>query len=169
MGTWRSREISRSRCLTRSIPCRRGAGGGDNNELLLGYGTVTTMFTPSQQVALAVIPKFTGFLSILGSSWIIVEVLTQQTKRENVYNRLLCAMSIVDVTVSIWFFASSWPISEGTEGVAWTVGSGRTCVIQGFFIQMGATPPICKFGVFFFVFVFCNESVYRLTFSNDAI
>jgi hypothetical protein len=103
------------------------------------------VLTPGQQVALAVTPKITSFLSILGSSWIIIEVLTQRTKRENVYNRLLCAMSFFDVLLTVWFFASTWPIPEGTEGVAWAVGNKQTCIAQGFFLQIGIIPPFCKF------------------------
>jgi hypothetical protein len=101
-------------------------------------------FSRSQQVALAVVPKVSGALSMLGSSWIIVEVLTQRTKRENVYNRLLCAMSILDVIVSSWLFASTWPIPKRTEGVAFSVGTQNTCIAQGFFLQLGIATPICE-------------------------
>ncbi len=101
-------------------------------------------FSRSQQVALAVVPKVSGALSMLGSSWIIVEVLTQRTKRENVYNRLLCAMSILDVIMTSWLFASTWPIPEGTEGVAFSVGNQNTCITQGFFIQLGIATPVCE-------------------------
>jgi hypothetical protein len=101
-------------------------------------------FTPAQQIALAVTPKVSGFLSLLGSSWIVVEVLTQPTKRQNVYNRLLCAMSFFDVINSSWWIASTWPIPAGTDGVVWAVGNEKTCIVQGFFIQAGIIPPICK-------------------------
>jgi hypothetical protein len=101
-------------------------------------------FSRSQQVALAVAPKITAALSMLGSSWIVVEVLTQRTKRENVYNRLLCAMSIVDVITASCYFASTWPIPEGTEGVAFSVGNQNTCITQGFFLQLGIAAPVCE-------------------------
>ena len=101
-------------------------------------------FTPGQQTALAVTPKITGLLSIMGSSWIVVEVLTCKSKRKNVYNRLLFAMSFFDVMYSSWMFATTWPIPAGTEGVVWAVGNERSCKVQGFFLQAGIIPPICK-------------------------
>jgi hypothetical protein len=103
------------------------------------------VLTEGQQIALAVTPKITASLSILGSAWIVVEVLTVPEKRGNVYNRLLCAMSINDVILSSMFFASTWPIPEGTDGVYTAIGSERSCVAQGFFIQFGIVPAICKF------------------------
>jgi hypothetical protein len=100
-----------------------------------------------QQVALAVTPKVTGLLSLLGSSWIVVEVLTQKSKRNNVYNRILCAMSFFDVLTSAWMFASTWPIPEGTEGVAFAAGNEKTCIAQGFFLQAGIIGPFCEYAI----------------------
>jgi hypothetical protein len=112
-------------------------------------------FNESQQVALALTPKITAALSILGSSWIVVEVLTQREKRGNVYNRLLFAMSFFDVITSSWYFASTWPIPEGTEGVAWAVGNEKTCTVQGFFLQAGMVSPICT-SLCYFKFLYLN-------------
>jgi hypothetical protein len=103
------------------------------------------VLTEGQQIALAVTPKITASLSILGSAWIVVEVLTVPEKRGNVYNRLLLAMSFFDIISSLTFFASTWPIPEGADGVYMAVGSERSCVAQGFFIQFGIAPAICKF------------------------
>lgn len=108
---------------------------------------MSSSLTRSQQVALAIAPKVTGLLSALGSSWIVVEVLSQETKRHNVYNRILCAMSFVDALSSVWFFASTWPIPEGTEGVAFAKGNGNVCVAQGFFLQLGMTSPYYNFSL----------------------
>lgn len=107
-----------------------------------------TDFTQSQQVALAIVPKVSASLSILGSTWIIIEVLTRKNKRQNVYNRLLCAMSFFDVTTAAGMFASTWPIPEDSEGIAFASGNQRSCEIQGFFLQMGTTPFLCEFYVF---------------------
>ena len=69
----------------------------------------------SQQRALALVPKFTGMLSLLSSAWVAIEVLTVKSKRRNVYNRLLLAMSIMDIAGSGTLFASTWPIPKGEE------------------------------------------------------
>ena len=100
------------------------------------------MWNESQQITLAIVPKFTSFLSLLGSSWVILEVLTEQEKRRSVYHRLLCAMSIYDVLESIWNFASTWPIPAGTTGIWAASGTRQTCSAQGFFLQLGLAIPM---------------------------
>ena len=102
------------------------------------------VFSPKQQLALALAPKVSGFLSILGSGWIVVEVLTTKEKVHNVYNRLLLAMSVIDVLTASWFFASTWPIPAGTANVFQPLGSIQTCSAQGFFLQFAIANPICK-------------------------
>jgi hypothetical protein len=103
----------------------------------------------SQQIALALVPKFSSVLSLLGSSWIAIEVLTEEnrrnpskTKRKQPYHRLLLAMSIYDILESLWNFTSTWPIPAGTEGVAWASGTTKTCSAQGFFLTLSVAVPI---------------------------
>ena len=98
----------------------------------------------SQKVTLAFVPKISASLSLVGSTWIIVEILTLKEKRNNVYNRLLCAMSFFDVIISAWYFASTWPIPAENADVAWAAENELSCTVQGFFLQMGITPPICR-------------------------
>jgi hypothetical protein len=99
-----------------------------------------------QQIALAVIPKFSSVLSLFGSSWIITEVLTDRNeslpKRNHSYHRLLLAMSVYEVLESIWNFVSTWAIPAGTEGVVWARGNEATCTTQGFFLMLGVAIPI---------------------------
>ena len=112
------------------------------------------MNTTRQLVALALVPKVSGFLSICGSSWIVIEVVTTETKRCRVFHRIMCCMSIVDLLSSVAYFASTWAIptthrGNGTidddedddeyyvdDGITWNIGNGTTCAIQGFFIQL---------------------------------
>jgi hypothetical protein len=61
---------------------------------------MTYSFSHDQQVTLALAPKFSGFLSFCGSFWIVMEVLTEPSKRANVYHRLLFGMSLWDVVIS---------------------------------------------------------------------
>jgi hypothetical protein len=76
-------------------------------------------FSYAQKVTLAVIPKISGVLSMCGASWIIVEVLTDQTKRKTVYNRLLLYMSIMDAAVAVTYVLSTWPIPTDTPTGKW--------------------------------------------------
>ena len=94
---------------------------------------------------LSIVPMFTGFLSILGSGWLIIEIVTTKSKLRTVYNRLLLAMSIVDVFVSIAYMFSTIPSPRFSFEVVWAFGNIQTCTTQGFFVQLGIIPPICKF------------------------
>lgn len=100
------------------------------------------VWNETQQIALAIVPKFTSFLSLLGSSWVILEVTTQKEKAQSVYHRLLCAMSIYDVLESVWNFCSTWPIPRGTPNIWGASGTTQTCTAQGFFLQLGLAIPM---------------------------
>jgi hypothetical protein len=99
-------------------------------------------FSESQIIALALAPKVTGFLSMVGSFWIIVEVLMDDLKRTNVYHRLLLGLSSSDFIFSIFMFASTWPIPSDTPDIAWAIGNERTCKVQGFVLQFGIASPV---------------------------
>ena len=110
-----------------------------------------------QQIALAILPKISSTLSICGSTFILAECFYFDIKRlKRVYNRLLCAMALLDIMESLWNFASTWPIptivssdSDSSEeesaeasSVAFAVGNDNTCKAQGFFLQLGLAIPI---------------------------
>lgn len=102
-------------------------------------------YSRAGQVILAITPKITSSFSIIGSAWIVIEVITQRSKRQNVYNRLLFAMSLFDMLISIFMFMSTWPIPADTEDVAFASGNQHTCTVQGFILQFGIIVPICKY------------------------
>jgi len=94
--------------------------------------------THAQQVGLALGPKFSGSLSILGSSWIIFEVLRDKKKQAMVYHRLLLGLSIFDVIISFAWFLSTWPVPAETEGMR----KRNLCsVISSHIILEMLTPP----------------------------
>jgi hypothetical protein len=111
----------------------------------------TATFTKAQQIALAVAPKCTGFLSAMGALWIIIEIATHETKRNRVFHRLIGAMTLVDLFGSIAFFCSTWPIprEEGKgnsedelQNVIWNIGNISTCTLQGFIIQFSVCSTV---------------------------
>ena len=73
------------------------------------------LFSHHQQVALALLPKFSGVVSIISSVWIVIEVLKEPSKRSNVYHRLICGMSIWAGIVSASMFLSTWPMPTNGE------------------------------------------------------
>jgi len=94
------------------------------------------------QVVVAILPKVSAFTSLCCSFWIVLEVLFDEDskrgvrKRENVYNRLLMGMSVYDIFYSVWNFASTWPVPRGTPDVFQPIGTQRTCIAQGYFLQI---------------------------------
>eukprot|EP00934_Nitzschia_sp_Nitz4_P008305 Nitzschia sp. Nitz4//scaffold215_size37433//16057//17935//NITZ4_007751-RA/size37433-processed-gene-0.18-mRNA-1//-1//CDS//3329542151//8295//frame0 len=100
----------------------------------------------SQQVALALAPKFSSLLSFIGSTCIIIEIVSDRhvskPKWRNPYHRLMLGMSIYDVLESIFNFLSTWLIPKGTKDIAWAIGNEATCTTQGFFLMLGIAIPI---------------------------
>lgn len=85
--------------------------------------------------ALALAPKFSAFLSIGGSSFIIYDVIGTGQAFHSTHHRLLMGMSICTLLVSsLAFFTSTWPIPEHS-GVYLAAGNQATCDAQGFFSQ----------------------------------
>ena len=70
--------------------------------------------THAQSNTVAYAPKVTAALSILGSGWIIYELLILDRRRINLkttlYHRLILAMSGVDIMSSIWLFIGTWAV-----------------------------------------------------------
>lgn len=107
-----------------------------------------------KHVALALIPKFTGAISITFSSLIIYCIFRKRTKGIQVYDRLVLGMSVADLLGSFWMFMSTWPIPE-SSGALWASGSQATCDLQGVFTQ-GATIASAIYNgsvSFYFLFV----------------
>lgn len=100
-------------------------------------------WTQSQQVTLALIPKFSAVLSLMGSMAIVWECLyLDRLKLNRVYHRLLFVMSLCDILESCWNFTSTWPIPKGTPNIAFAAGNTMTCEFQGFVLQFGLATPI---------------------------
>lgn len=107
-----------------------------------------------QRAVLAILPKVSATLSLIGSIWIIVEVTTNRTKRRQVYHRILLAMSVYDVLESVWNFASTWPIPRNTENIFNPLGTTGTCTAQGFFLQFGLGIPIYNAWLSFYYYLY---------------
>eukprot|EP00580_Thalassiosira_gravida_P020530 CAMPEP_0201679794 /NCGR_PEP_ID=MMETSP0494-20130426/49319_1 /ASSEMBLY_ACC=CAM_ASM_000839 /TAXON_ID=420259 /ORGANISM="Thalassiosira gravida, Strain GMp14c1" /LENGTH=447 /DNA_ID=CAMNT_0048163387 /DNA_START=131 /DNA_END=1474 /DNA_ORIENTATION=+ len=100
-----------------------------------------THYSPTAKT-LALLPKFTGFLSFLGSTYIFQDVVIHRKTVHRVYHRLVLGLSCSDIIASIVNILSTWPIPEGSDGVYLASGTTQTCTAQGFFNELGnlATP-----------------------------
>ncbi|CAB9519452.1 expressed unknown protein [Seminavis robusta] len=95
-------------------------------------------FTKAQQWALVIVPKVTGFISLVFSGLVIYTVCSCKQKRSKTYHRLLLGISCVDVSSSFWLGLSTWPIPKET-GILGASGTTASCTLQGFFTQFGVT------------------------------
>eukprot|EP00584_Thalassiosira_punctigera_P007922 CAMPEP_0172535842 /NCGR_PEP_ID=MMETSP1067-20121228/7677_1 /TAXON_ID=265564 ORGANISM="Thalassiosira punctigera, Strain Tpunct2005C2" /NCGR_SAMPLE_ID=MMETSP1067 /ASSEMBLY_ACC=CAM_ASM_000444 /LENGTH=453 /DNA_ID=CAMNT_0013320799 /DNA_START=364 /DNA_END=1725 /DNA_ORIENTATION=+ len=100
-----------------------------------------THYSPRAKT-LALLPKFTGFLSLCGSFFIFQDVVFHKKPIHRVYHRLVLGLSCSDMIASIVNILSTWPIPEGSAGVYLASGTTQTCTAQGFFNELGnlATP-----------------------------
>jgi len=114
-------------------------------------------FTLDQLKVLAIIPHVTGAMSVIGSSYIIVDVLRDRSKWKKTYNRLLFAMSCFDCVTSGGFGFSTLPIPKGTPGVYNPRGTTATCTVQGFFIQMSIIGPMYNMMLALYYYLMVNR------------
>ena len=95
----------------------------------------------NRHVAMAIVPHITGLLSILGSSFIVLDVFRKRFK--TVYDRLLFGLAVSDIIASIGMALSTWPVPEYQGQKTYgAVGSLASCEFQGFFIQLGLATPL---------------------------
>eukprot|EP00978_Attheya_sp_CCMP212_P013423 scaffold33738_cov54-Attheya_sp.AAC.2 len=128
---------------------------------------MSELFTPAQQKALAIAPKFTSFLSLCGNGFIIFSVLSNKRKRERLYHRILLAVSVTDWVSTLAKFFGTWPSPSDTPGILGARGTTQTCTAQGFFISAGIATPmyIACLSLYFLVIVkygYSEESVKRI-------
>ncbi|CAB9502310.1 expressed unknown protein [Seminavis robusta] len=101
----------------------------------------------AQDKALALAPKFSAFLSLCGSAYIILDVLKAGQFFQSTHHRLLLGMSTCNFLVSLLaFFMSTWPIPS-QEPVIWASGNQATCNAQGFFAQFSLSVVLYNAGL----------------------
>mmetsp|Transcript_5996 Transcript_5996/g.10025 ORF Transcript_5996/g.10025 Transcript_5996/m.10025 type:complete len:153 (+) Transcript_5996:68-526(+) len=94
----------------------------------------------AEQIALVLMPKFAAFGSVLGSLYIIRDVLRiRRTKKSafTTYHRLLVGLSVSDCLMSCIFLASTWPMPSDTPYVYGAVGNTSSCALFGCIGQSG--------------------------------
>lgn len=106
-------------------------------------------FSTSQQIALVVMPKITGFISLVSSLITSITICRDPKKRSKVYHRLILGMSLADISSSFWLSLSTWPIPRET-GTLWAIGNTVSCTFQGFFTQFGISSPVYNVSLSFY-------------------
>jgi hypothetical protein len=112
--------------------------------------------TTPQLLALDIIPRITAMMSILGSFFIIYEVLKSPKKRGMAYHLQMLALSIVDILFSTTWFVLDWPAAKS----GW-------CTAFGFLGLLTVTPEamlsagVCVYYLFFVYFQWSEEKILR--------
>jgi hypothetical protein len=101
----------------------------------MGPRNFVAPLTPTQQKAIAIVPKLCSVPSFLGACLVLWRILHSKSRLGRIYHRILAVMSVTDVVFSLWTFASTWSIPHGTFGVYGAVGNTQTCSIAGFIGQ----------------------------------
>lgn len=125
---------------------------------------VETSWTETQKRTLAIAPKLSSFLSMVGSSYIIYhciglefedysKIQTGNTKigdnkrgfRSTMYTRILMALSFCDLVSSLGWGSSTWPIpmDDNQEFYTYNIGTNYTCNAQGFILLVGNLGAAC--------------------------
>ena len=86
-------------------------------------------------LVLAITQKIPAFLSVMGSTMISSSVFRSKINPGNMQQRLLCAMSCFDVSISIVWLLTNLFIPEDYSKYPWTVGNDASCKAQGFIVQ----------------------------------
>jgi len=69
--------------------------------------------------SLAVAPHISGFMSVLGSLWIVVDILRDRKKwHGSVYYRIMLGLSVTDIFGSFAKALGTWPIPVGTVRIS---------------------------------------------------
>jgi hypothetical protein len=115
---------------------------------------MSSPYTYGQQVLLALMPKFTGFIGITCSLLLLSEIVLDYIKdptNTNAIKRALVVACFYELMDSFGWFLSSWmiPSSEGFFGSSNGTISSRN--FQGFLLQIAIGGPLCN-GFLAFIF-----------------
>jgi hypothetical protein len=115
--------------------------------------------TVAQQNAFVIAPKVTSFLSLIGSTIILSDVVAvyrgKRQDRLSPRHRILAGMSFCDLLSSSGWFLTSWAIPSDIPYSKWNVGNQATCTLQGFLIQwsIGSCFYSCCLAVYYFLVI----------------
>ena len=88
----------------------------------------------NQELVFAVVPRVAAACSLMGSSWIVIEVLRDAQKRKRVYHRIMLGMSSFDIIASMCYFLGRWPLPPDAPLLPGGVGNKHTVRMNIFFV-----------------------------------
>jgi hypothetical protein len=124
------------------------------------YYNQPSQLTYRQEVVLVFLPLVPSLLSILCSVNIIVMVWRSKDVIDP-YQRILFALSAVDVVYSTTFAIQPFLLPANTSQRPFAVGTQATCSLSGAMFQFGSTSQIIYFGVLSYYYLFTVRFGWR--------
>jgi hypothetical protein len=94
------------------------------------------LYTDAQQVVLGYLPLLSAPLSLAGSLAIMYVIVTDNSNKIEVYQRLMLGMSTMDFLSSFGLvFLGSWAMPKDTSYVVGARGSVESCEAAGFLVN----------------------------------
>lgn len=124
------------------------------------------MSSETVQKILAVAPKFTALMSVIGSSMIISCVLRSKKNRHMVQQRIVLSMSIIDVIVSTSWLFSNLFVPDWNKDMYWAQGNQSSCSTQGFIVQFSISSVFYNsaLSLYYLLVIQCGWSEERFRF-----
>jgi len=128
-----------------------------------------------QEMILAIFPKVTSFLSLVGSFYIIQDILRMRNKvnrkMKTTYHRLLLGLTTCDALVSVAWFMTTWPIPRDVFPIYGALGTQQTCEAQGFFAQFSIACIFynCSLAIYYYIVIILGWSQSRIDKSRIEI
>ncbi len=92
--------------------------------------------TDNELLAIIIASKIASFLSMIGSTYVIQDILRDPVKRkEDIYHRVMIGVSASDFIVAFAYFLGTWPMPKGQHLFA--IGNEGSCGAAGFLTVIG--------------------------------
>lgn len=124
-------------------------------------------YSASQQIVLALLPKFTSTIGIASSAYLVSEVIRDQIGLENTNNplkRVLACIALYDIFNSISWWLSSWALPSDDSDFILAIGTQGTCSFQGFFRQVGLGAPLNYAIMTYFLYVVVTKGPTEMSY-----
>jgi len=105
------------------------------------------------------ITRASGFVSLCGTFSIVLYILTDSTRRKNIFNQLMLGMSCLDFIYSIAWIVSTAAVPLDPDAPIYGArGTEATCAIQGVMFQIGLGSIFynVSFSIYFLLVVVYN-------------
>eukprot|EP00978_Attheya_sp_CCMP212_P004133 scaffold8976_cov60-Attheya_sp.AAC.1 len=98
-----------------------------------GYGGADST---TKMAVLAWFPRCMAFLSFMGSTIILFNIITLENKQRKTFNQFMILLSLFDMIGSVAYAFTTLPL-PAEDYMYGSRGNAATCTAQGFFIQLG--------------------------------